>query len=149
MRPAGDMRLTTFATSRTKEPGNVLANARLYWRISAPVVAAVAVLGVALSASGNGDALGVSVLAFDWAHNVVHLAIAAVGLYLGYATVDYALARNGARAFGVVYLALAVLGFASAGLFGIGDLVGLHLELGENVIHLALGAWAAYAGFSG
>lgn len=139
--------MSSYATANTPEPTNVVANARLYWRISAPVVGLVAVLGFLMNVLSLGGLLP-GFLEFDFAHNVVHLLIAGAGLYLGYSAIDYAVAKGAAALFGVVYLALALVGFISGSVFGIGNLLGLHLELGENLIHVALGAWAAYAGFA-
>ncbi|TFH20365.1 MAG: DUF4383 domain-containing protein [Myxococcales bacterium] len=73
------------------------------------------------------------------AHNLVHLATA-----LGFATV----AMIGTRAtirfmqgFGVVYLAVGVLGFFVIGEGGYGYLLGLvHINALDNYLHLGLGA---------
>jgi hypothetical protein len=48
--------------------------------------------------------------------------------------------RTFAFVFGAVYGALGLLGFLVA------DLVVLHLELGENLVHLGLGVWGLIAG---
>lgn len=129
------------ATAPTASP------TRLYWKISAPVLLAVAVLGMLLNAIGLGGLLG-GFLSFDWTHNAVHLLLAALAFYFGYGSADLGLGRAVAIAVGGVYAALGVVGFLSAGVFGLGDVLGLHLELGENLIHLALGGWALFAGFS-
>src|ERR1051325_5613262 len=47
-------------------------------------------------------------------HDVVHLATAAIALYLGFAG-SYAAARTFCIVFGVVYLGLGVLGFVAPG----------------------------------
>lgn len=138
--------MASYATAKSP-PSNVIADARLYWRLTAPVVGLVAALGFLLNILGLGGLLG-GFLSFDYAHNAVHLLIALTGFYLGFGGVEYGVAKGAAKVFGVVYLGLAAVGFLSASVFGIGDLLGLHLEIGENLIHLVLGGWAAYAGFS-
>lgn len=137
--------MTSYASPQSTHAATT-SNATLYWKISAPVLAVVAVLGFVANMGGFGKLIP-SFLEFDVAHNLVHLLIAVAGLYLGFAA-DGGLAKAAAKLFGVVYLGLAAIGFLSATVFGIGSLLGLHLELGENLIHLALGAWAAYVGFS-
>lgn len=137
--------MTSYATARPTPVADT-SGATLYWKITAPVLAVVAILGFIANIGGFG-ALIPNFLEFDVAHNLVHLLLAAAGLYLGFAA-DGAVAKSAAKVVGVVYLALAAVGFLSATVFGIGSLLGLHLELGENLIHLVLGAWAAYAGFS-
>lgn len=136
---------TTYANGPANRAATA-GNSKLYWKISGPVLLAVAVLGFLLNAIGLGGLLG-GFLSFDWAHNAVHLALALLALYLGYAAAP-ALARTMALAVGGVYVVLALVGFLSADAFGIGSLLGLHLEVGENLIHAALGAWGLYAGFS-
>lgn len=119
---------------------------KTYWKITGPVLALVAVLGFLLNAIGLGDLLG-GFLTFDWTHNVVHLVLAALALYLGFAA-EPSIAKVAAQVVGGVYVVLALVGFLSGSVFGIGDALGLHLELGENLIHVALGAWGLYAGFT-
>ncbi|MBI2912168.1 MAG: hypothetical protein HYY05_08490 [Chloroflexi bacterium] len=47
-----------------------------------------------------------------------------------------------AKVFGIVYLVLGLVGFV------IPDLVlGIHLDLGCNIVHLALGVWGIWAGY--
>lgn len=93
--------------------------------------------------AGGVTVKATSFLAFDWTHNVLHVVLAAVALYVGFGPVGAAMTTNYARYFGIVYLALGVLGFF------VPALGPLHLELGENVIHLLIGGWGAYAGFFG
>ena len=75
----------------------------------------------------------------------MHAALALLALYLGFAATP---ARTMAQAAGGVYVVLALVGFRSASVFGVGSLLGLHLELGETSIHAALGAWGVHAGFT-
>src|SRR5688572_23348637 len=104
---------------------NPILNTRMYARITGIAVGAVALLGIILNAMNNGELLGADFLAFDWTHNIVHVVLAAVGLYIGFAGTD-ALCTLYARVFGIVYTLLGVTGFFVA------DLGILHLELGEN-----------------
>ena len=138
--------MTTTYANATAPRAVTASHSKLYWKISGPVLLAVAVLGFLLSAIGLGGLLG-AFLSFDWAHNAVHLALALLALYLAYAAAP-ALAKTMALAVGAVYVVLALVGFLSADAFGIGGLLGLHLEIGENLLHAALGAWGLYAGFT-
>lgn len=132
----------------TRTPTNAeVPGVRLYFKVSGVALAATAALGLALNAIGAGALLG-NFLTFDWTHNVVHVLLAAVALALGFGAATPGVARGVAKLVGVVYLGLALVGFASATIFGLGTLVGLHLEIGENLVHLLIGAWGAYAGFS-
>lgn len=139
---------TTYATV-TREPATTsLSNARLYWRISGIALAAVAALGIVFNAIPvNQGTLIPEFLAFDWTHNVVHVLLAAIALGMGFSSVDYAVAKTGAKIVGSVYLALGVLGFTPVA--GVLDaMLGLHLELGENLVHIVLGGYGAYVGFA-
>lgn len=138
--------MTSYASAQRTPIRSDTAAATLYWKITAPVLGAVAALGFVLNLLGAGAFLP-HFLEFDLAHNVVHLLLAGIAAYLGFGAPG-SLAKTMAKVVGVVYLALAAVGFLSANVFGIGSLLGLHLELGENLIHLVLGGWAAYAGFS-
>ena len=120
--------------------------ALLYWRATAALLVLVAAAGFALVALGKAALLG-SLLVFDTTHNVLHAALALVAIVFATGLVPPRATRVAAGWVGVFYLALAVLGFLSGRLFGLGPLVGLHLELGENALHLLLGAWGAYVGF--
>lgn len=123
---------------------NPVLNTRNYAKITGIAVAAVALLGIILNAINNPNLLGAEFLAFDWTHNILHVVLAAVGLYLGFAGTD-ALCTLYARVFGVVYLLLGITGFFWTGL----SATVLHLELGENLIHIVIGAWGCAAGFLG
>ena len=113
----------------------------LYWRISAFALTAVALLGIVLTAMDQAGLLGGAFLAFDWSHNVLHVVLAGAAFLFGFANLPARLVRSFAIGFGFVYGGLGVLGFFVA------DLGVVHLELGENLVHLALGAWGLIAGF--
>lgn len=108
------------------------------------VLAVVAALGIVLNVAGAGAFIA-GILEFDMAHNVVHVLLAAVALGVGYGVKRMDAQRTIAKVVGVVYLALGAVGFVAPNVLGF---VGLHLELAENLIHIALGAWGAYAGFT-
>lgn len=137
--------MTTYATASTPRTATA-PRSTAYWKFTAPVLLAVALLGFLLDAMGRGDLLG-GFLTFDLAHNVVHLALAGAAFHLGYAAAGD-LAMSAAKVVGIVYVALAIVGFLSPGVFGIDGILGLHLELGENLIHATLGGLALYAGFA-
>lgn len=138
---------------------NPMTNAKTYAQITGIALAAVAVLGIVLSAMGTdgmyglfcnepsattceGTAAEKSFLGFDWTHNILHVVLAAIALYVGFAATP-SLASTYAKVFGIVYLGLGVVGFIQP------NLAILHLELGENLVHVLIGAWGVVAGFMG
>lgn len=137
---------------------NPLMNATLYARITGIALLAIAILGMVFSAMGDGSgryglfcenattcegaASNNSFLAFDWTHNIVHVVLAGIALYVGFAATGN-IATLYAKVFGIVYAGLGVTGFFAT------DLGILHLELGENLVHLLVGAWGIVAGFFG
>ena len=82
-------------------------------------------------------------------HNLVHLATAAVALYLGFAGAPTA-TRTFCLVFGAVYALLGVLGFAMpalvAGILGHPGPVSGGDLMPDNVFHLAVGAVFVLAG---
>lgn len=118
---------------------NALLSPRMYARITGIALAAVALLGIVMELAADGSFIP-GFLEFDWTHDIVHVVLAAVALFVGFGA-SPAFARTYAKLFGVVYLALGVVGFFVA------DLVILQLELGENLVHLLIGAWGVAAGF--
>jgi hypothetical protein len=83
------------------------------------------------------------------AHNAIHLLSGAVALYLGLKG-SLAAARSFCIAFGVVYLALGVIGFAvGEGSDRMWDLIPGTLMLGtmDHLIHVLLGAIFLVGGF--
>ncbi len=131
-----------------------------YARITGIALAATAVLGIVLSTMGTdgkyglfcnepsettckGDAAEKSFLGFDWTHNIVHVVLAVIALAVGFATVPGNYVRLYAIVFGLVYTALGAVGF------GVADLGILHLELGENLVHLVIGLYGIVAYFMG
>lgn len=126
-----------------------------YWRISAIVLVAVALLGIVLNLLGEGSQnyfpsweFMESVLVFDWPHNIVHIGLAAIALVFGFTGLRTSQAsKPTAGVIGVVYLLLGIAGFFPAFADLLADGVGLHLEIGENIFHLLLGGWGAFVGF--
>lgn len=125
-----------------------------YWRITAIALTAVALLGLIVNAIGGNNAytpdieLMESILVFDWAHDIVHVALAGIAIAFGFTalrTEDFS--KPVAGTIGVVYLLLGVAGFIPGFVDLLDDLIMLHLEAGENILHLLLGAWGAYVGF--
>ena len=132
---------TTTSTATTTQ--NPVMDPVVYWRVSAFALAAVALLGIVLSTTGNADILGKGFLAFDWSHTILHVILAAAAFLFGFAALPARMVKAFALVFGVVYAGLGVLGFVTV------ELGPMHLEVGENVIHLALGAWGLLAGIAG
>jgi hypothetical protein len=108
------------------------------------VFLAVGLLGLILNPTGG---LLLGTFAVDLLHNIVHLVVGLAGLgawYLGLVE-----SRIFNKVLGVVYLVLGVLGFIPP-LFDDGQFLGiLHLNNADNILHLVVGAIAAYFGFSG
>lgn len=142
------------ATAEDTESDNPIANVDIYWKVSGLALAVVALLGITVNAIGGNYAyvpnveFMESVLVFDWAHNILHVALAALALTFGFGDFDLDLSKNIAATIGVVYIALGVLGFIPFVADLLRSLLTLQVEAGENVIHLALGTWGAYAGFT-
>lgn len=142
------------ATGEPAESENWIANVTVYWKVSALALAAVAVLGLVVNAIGGNNAyvpdveVMESFLVFDWAHDILHVALFGVAAVFGFGSLSKELSANAAKIVGVTYLALGVLGFFPPVVEALDSLLTLHLEVGENLIHLLLGAWGAYAGFT-
>lgn len=131
--------MTDYATT-TPHASPTILDVRLYWRASAYLLAAAAVAGALLNAI-TGEVVGIpNVLMFDWAHNGLHAVLAAASFTFGYAALKPAIVRGAAITFGIIYGGLGVLGLIlglEAELFGL-----IGIELGENLLHVGLGAWA-------
>lgn len=137
---------------RTENP---IANVNVYWKVSGLALTAVALLGITVNALGGNYAytpdIGFmeSFLVFDWTHNILHVALAGLALAFGFGSFNRSLSLNMAKIIGITYIGLGVLGFVPAVTELLDTLLALRLEAGENLIHLTLGAWGAYAGFTG
>lgn len=120
---------------------------RLYLVAAGGAVVLLAVVGFALVATDRANALGAYLL-MDQPHNVVHVALALVALGLAAAPLGPMGWKRSALGLGIVYLAVAVLGFVRGDLWDVPERFGwrMHLDLGENLLHLILGGWGAYVG---
>lgn len=102
----------------------------------------VGFLGFILNPTG-GDLLGI--FAVNALHNLVHLLFGVLGIaaaYMGWS-------RAYLQGVGVIYLLLGVLGFIPGLYLSDGMLLGIvHINLADNLLHLVLGAAAAYFGFA-
>lgn len=75
-------------------------------------------------------------------HNLIHLVSGAIGAYTGFSGSGY---RTFAQVFGVVYTLVGLIGFASPGTLGG---LGIPVNTVYNLIHLVIGVWGVWAGFS-
>jgi hypothetical protein len=101
----------------------------------------VGILGFVMNPTGG---LLLGIFAVNQPHNLIHLVTGLAGIaaaFLGFARVF-------CQMFGVVYLLVGVLGLVATVIQGM--LLGLiHNNMADNVLHLAIGASAAYVGFVG
>lgn len=120
---------------------------RAYWLGSGVILALVAATGFVMTAQGKAVELS-PWLVFDPPHDIAHAGLAGVALLVGILPLPGAVSRRIAVGVGTFYLALGVLGFLNGNLYGYPQRFGvrLHLEVVENLLHLALGAWGAYVG---
>jgi hypothetical protein len=121
---------------------NPLMNPKIYALVTGFALAAVAGLGIVMQLLTNGKFIS-GFLVFDWTHNILHVVLAVAALTIGFAA-GGAYARIYARIFGIVYVGLAIVGFVAPNALGF---LGVHLELGENLVHLLIGAWGIVTGF--
>ncbi len=75
-------------------------------------------------------------------HNLIHLVSGAIGAYTGFSGSGY---RVFAQVFGVVYTLVGLIGFASPGVLAA---LGVPVNAAYNLIHLVIGVWGLWAGFS-
>lgn len=121
---------------------NALLTAKIYARITGVALLATALLGIVMEVANKGTFVK-GFLNFDWTHDILHVVLAGAALAAGFLA-DGAYARIYARVFGVVYTGLAIAGFVSADVV---KSLGIHLELGENLVHAVIGAWGLVVGF--
>lgn len=138
--------MSEYATTPTNTD-NPIFNPRIYWRVSAFALTAVALLGILVNAvTGEAEAGINNFLEFDWAHNVLHVVLAAAAFFFGFANVSPQVSKTFAIVFGFVYMGLGIFGLIADPLdYNVLNI--LSLELGENLVHVLLGAWALAAGF--
>ncbi|HET7479308.1 MAG TPA: DUF4383 domain-containing protein [Rubrobacteraceae bacterium] len=93
--------------------------------------------------TGGGEYL-LGIFAVDAMHNVIHLLVGALGIAAYY----WYQAKLYCQVLGVVYLLVGILGFIPAFIFG-EKLLGIFaVNLADNLLHLVVGAAAAYLGFA-
>lgn len=104
---------------------------------------AVGLLGLLLTPT-RGILLGT--FAVDTLHNLIHLAVGALGLGAYFAGWNWS--KMYAQGLGVFYLVIGVLGLLPP-LFSDGKLLGLvYANMADNLLHLVVGGIAAYIGFT-
>lgn len=118
--------------------------ARLYATVVGAVLVAAGILGFFYSASFGSpgevdDVLGI--LSVNAWHNIVHILTGAIGLLLaGYAARQYALGL------GIVYIAIAIWGFAIGSGESILGFIPINTE--DNFLHAILGVLGILAGLA-
>jgi hypothetical protein len=136
--------------ARPTNTTNPVLDPVVYWRVSAFALTAVALLGIVLNATGNGNlfATGAThnhLLPFTWTHDIIHVVLALAAFIFGYAALPGRVVKAFAILFGVVYAGLGILGFVTTNPLGTGSL-SLNLTETLNAVHLLLGGWALVAG---
>jgi hypothetical protein len=121
--------------------------ATTYARLTGAVLLLTGIVGIASLAVGYIGFLAIDFLAWDTTHNVLHVVLGAIALYVGFSPRPYLDPLTYGKVFGAIYTLLAVGGFLAPSLFGLGPALGLGLELGENLIHLLVGILGLVAGF--
>ena len=116
-------------------------NARTYGQVIGVVLLALGVVGLF-----SGDQF-LGLLNIEIIEDVVHLAVGAVLLYVGFMLKDAAMGRSIVTVVGATLLLVGVIGFVSPSLFGLLPKVGYNLV--DNVVHLVLGALGIYVGRMG
>lgn len=99
----------------------------------------IGVLGFILEPRGG---LLLGIFAVDGLHNTVHLIVGVLGV-LGSSRWP----RLFCEALGIVYLIIGILGFVPGAMQGHMLLGLLHVNMADNILHLVVGAAAAYVGF--
>lgn len=99
----------------------------------------VGILGyVPAAVSVDGHLFGI--FAIDSMHNMVHIVTGIIALVVAM-KVDYA--KLYFKVFGVIYGIVAVLGFV-----GGGDMMVMHMNMADHILHLVVAVVALYVGFS-
>lgn len=116
-------------------------NARTYGQVIGVVLLALGVVGLV-----SGDQLA-GLINIEILEDVVHLAVGAALLYVGFMLKDAAMGRSIVTVIGITLLLVGVIGFVSPNLFGLLPKVGYNVI--DNVVHLVLGALGIYVGRMG
>jgi hypothetical protein len=142
--------MSEYATPTNNVPS--ILNPVVYFRISAFALAAVAVLGFIMNIVDSKTAVSTSLgfgntfLNFTYAHDAVHLVLAAAAFLFGFGNLAGSTVKAFAIIFGFVYVALGVVGFFA--FTGSSNDTFLALTPGLNIVHLLLGAYALTSGFA-
>jgi hypothetical protein len=82
-------------------------------------------------------------------HSIVHVVLGLIGLYVGFMNTETKMMTMYAQVFGVVYVLLAVIGFASPTILeNLGVFTAGQPALGGNVVHVLIGVWGLWTGFA-
>lgn len=118
---------------------------RMFALVVGIVFLLIGVLGFIPAFRFGGEEYLLGILAVDAVHNLIHLLVGALGVAAYYRE----RARLYCQGLGVVYLVVGILGFIPAFIFGDEMLLGLfHVNIAINLLHLVVGAAAAYLGFA-
>ncbi len=140
--------MSDYATPTNNVP--TFLNPVIYFRISAFALAAVALLGFIMNiidgAVSTSLGFGNTFLNFTYAHDAVHLVLAAAAFLFGFGNLAGNTVKMFAILFGIVYLGLGVLGFFMwQGSTGDSFLA---LTPALNLVHIVLGGYALTSGFA-
>ena len=106
--------------------------ARVFAQIVGVVLLLLGVLGLLL-----GDQLLLGLVNIDIVEDIIHLLTGGILAYVGFGQRDEGLARNVVIGLSVIYLLVGLLGFI---LPDMGGLIPHEYTVGDDIIHLALGA---------
>ena len=105
------------------------------------VMLLVGIMGFVMNPTGG---LLLGIFAVNQPHNLIHVVTGLAGIAASF----QGFARLFCQIFGVVYLLVAVLGLVATDsqrmVLGL-----IHNNMADNILHLAIGASAAYVGFAG
>ena len=116
---------------------------RTFARGWAAILAVLVAVGVTTEFTSHGRFIP-GFLAFDWTHDALHVGLLTLALFMGFRATNRAVFMY-AVTFGFGGLVIATLGFIPATNHLLATAFGLHLELGENIVHGLLGAWGILA----
>ena len=79
---------------------------------------------------------------FNFFHNLVHIVSGVIAVLAAF---KFTYAKWYFRLFGLVYLVVAILGFMHAEIL---SMVGLHMNLADNILHIVIALVALYLGWA-
>jgi hypothetical protein len=115
---------------------------RLFAMVFGWVLLVVGILGFLPFLGGSATMQASSLLGIfpvNLLHNIVHILTGVLGLAAAYYE-DGAYARTYALVFGIIYALVTVLGFIVAPGAGVGYLLGLSVNVADNLLHLVIAA---------